>query len=167
MPRPRRVQTDAAEALVAVAPLATRWIERLLAAHEPPLTVPQYLTLRAIARDKISGTELARRAGVSGPAVSQLLAGLAEAGLLERRPLARDRRRQILSLSEAGERAYHSADALLRQRVAALLTDLPRPEADALSRVLPSVESMLSGAPPPRRPSPPTPGKPLPPHRRP
>jgi DNA-binding MarR family transcriptional regulator len=167
MPRTSRVQTDAAEALVAVAPLATRWIERLLAAHDPPLSVPQYLTLRAIARDEISGTELARRAGVSGPAVSQLLAGLAEAGLLERSPLARDRRRQLLSLSEAGERAYHSADALLRQRLAALLTDLPRPEADALSRLLPRVESMLSGAPPPRRPSPPTLGKPPPPHRRP
>jgi DNA-binding MarR family transcriptional regulator len=163
MPRPRRAQTDAAEALVAVAPLATRWIERLLAAHDPPLTVPQYLTLRAIARDEISGTELARRAGVSGPAVSQLLAGLAESGLLDRRPLDRDRRRQMLSLSEAGARAYRSADALVRQRLAALLTDLPGPEADALSRVLPRVESMLSGAPPPRRPTPPTP----PPHRRP
>jgi len=168
MPRPRRVQTDAAEALVAVAPLATRWIERLLAAHEPPLTVPQYLALRAIAREDISGTELARRAGVSGPAVSQLLAGLAEAGLLERSRLAGDRRRQMLSLSGAGERAYRSADALLRQRLAALLTDLPRPEADALSRLLPRVESMLSGAPPPRRPpSPPPLGKPPPPHRRP
>jgi DNA-binding MarR family transcriptional regulator len=168
MPRPRRVQTDAAEALVAVAPLATRWIERLLAAHEPPLTVPQYLALRAIAREDISGTELARRAGVSGPAVSQLLAGLADAGLLERSPLAADRRRHTLALSAAGEHAYHSADALLRQRLAALLTDLTRPEADALARLLPRVESMLSVAPPPRRsPPPPQPRKPAPPHRRP
>jgi DNA-binding MarR family transcriptional regulator len=151
-----------------VAPLATRWIERLLAAHEPPLTVPQYLALRGIAREDTSGTELARRAGVSGPSVSQLLAGLAEAGLIERSPLARDRRRQMLSLSAAGERAYHSADALLRQCLAVLLSDLSRPEADALSRLLPRVESMLSGVTPPRRPSPPPPpGKPLPPHRRP
>src|SRR5712691_10319653 len=111
MPGSRRGQTDAAEALVAVAPLATRWIERLLAAHDPPLTVPQYLALRAIAREEISGSELARRAGVSGPAVSQLLAGLADAGLLERSPLAADRRRLRLSLSAAGERTYHSADA--------------------------------------------------------
>ena len=160
MPRPRRDQTDAAEALVAVAPLATRWIERLLAAHEPTLTVPQYLALRAIAYEDISGTELARRAGVSGPAVSQLLAGLAEAGLLERNPLPGDRRRQTLALSAAGEQAYRSADALLRQRLAALLTDLSRPDADALSRVLPRVESILSGAPPPRRPPPPLPGSP-------
>lgn len=131
------------------------------------LTVPQYLALRAIEGEGISGSELARRAGVSGPAVSQLLAGLADAGLLERSPLAADRRRHTLALSAAGERAYPSADRLLRQRLAALLTDLPRPEADALARLLPCVESVLSEAPPPRRPPPtPPPREPPPPHRR-
>src|SRR3954465_1839638 len=75
----------AAEALAAVAPLATRWIERLLARHDPALTVPQYLALRAIAREGVAGSELARRTGVSGPAVSQLLSALASAGLVERR----------------------------------------------------------------------------------
>lgn len=169
MPRPRKLKPDAAEALVAVAPLATRWIERLIAGHEPPLTVPQYLALRAIAREKISGSELARRAGVSGPAVSQLLAGLAEAGLIERSPLADDRRRQALALSLAGERAYRSAEALLRERIGTLLGDLSRPEADALSRLLPRVEAVLSGAPPPRRPPPPPPrpGRSRAPHQRP
>src|SRR6266540_515212 len=104
VPPPHRHDTEAAQALTAAAPLATRWIERLLAQHDSPLTVTQYLALRAIDREGVSGTELARRAGVSGPAVSQLLAALADAGLLDRGPLARDRRRQILSLSEAGER---------------------------------------------------------------
>ena len=157
MPAPRRPQTRAAEALAAVAPLATRWIERLLAGHDPALTVTQYLALRAIAQEGVSGTELARRAGVSGPAVSQLLAGLAEAGLIERRPIAKDRRRHEVTLSGAGERAFLSAQELLRERLASLLGDLPRPEADALARVLPRVEAALSGAPPPRRPAPPPP----------
>lgn len=164
MPRPRHSQTDAAEALVAVAPLASRWIERLLAAHDPPLTVPQYLALRAIAREQVTGSELARRAGVSGPAVSQLLDGLAPAALIERSPLAADRRRQELALTPAGERAFRSAAALLRARFGKLLGDLPRPEADALARVLPRVEAALGGAPPPRRPPPPPPPKP---HRHP
>ena|SRR6266536_1688357 len=154
MARPRQRKTDAAEALVAVAPLATRWIERLLAGHDPPLTVPQYLALRAIAREQISGTELARRAGVSGPAVSQLLAGLTDAGLVASRPLAEDRRRQSLALSAAGELGYRSAEALLGERIGGLLGHLPGPEADALARLLPRVETMLSGAPPPRRPPP-------------
>jgi DNA-binding MarR family transcriptional regulator len=140
-----------------VAPLATRWIERLLARHEPSLTVPQYLAMRAIATEPVSGSELARRTGVSGPAVSQLLAGLVDAGLIERRAMEDDRRRQALALSQAGEQAFGSAQALLRERLGALLTDLPRPEADALSRVLPRVEAALSGTAPPRRPPPPPP----------
>jgi DNA-binding MarR family transcriptional regulator len=154
VPPPRRNQTDAAEALAAVAPLATRWIERLLAGHEPPLTVTQYLALRAISREGVSGTELARRAGVSGPAVSQLLAGLADAGLIERQREAEDRRRQALALSATGQRRFRSAEALLRRRLGTLLRDLPRPEAHALARLLPRVEAALSGATPPRRPPP-------------
>ena len=161
MPPPRkRRAAGAAEALVAVAPLVTRWIERLLAAHEPPLTVPQFLALRAIDREDVSGAEIARRAGVSAPAVSQLLAALVDAGLVERRPQAEDRRRQTLALSAAGQEALRSAEALLRERLGALIADLPRPEQDALARSLPSVEAALSGAPPPRRPHPPPPPRP-------
>ncbi|HVP02268.1 MAG TPA: MarR family transcriptional regulator [Solirubrobacteraceae bacterium] len=165
MPPPRRTQADAAEALLAVAPLATRWIERLLAQHAPPLNLPQYLALRAIEREGVSGTELARRTGVSGPAVSQLLAGLAEAGMVQRSPNPDDRRHQTLTLSRAGERVYRSAHTLLRQQVGALLADLPRPEADALARLLPRVEATLAGTPPPRRPPPPRPPPPRPHHR--
>ena len=175
MPAPRKKQTgdvakrsdrdaeraaSAAEGLAAVAPLATRWIERLLARHEPALTVPQYLALRAIAREGVTGSELAHRTGVSGPAVSQLISGLASAGLVERRPDDADRRRQALALSTAGEQAFASAETLLRDRLGELLGDLPRPEIDALSRLLPSVEAALSGAPPPRRPHPPAPPHP-------
>src|SRR5437763_11937335 len=97
MPAGRTTESEAAQALVAVAPLATRWIERLLAAHDPPLTVPQYLALRAIAREEVSGAELARRTGVSGPAVSQILADLADAGLLRRPKIAGERRRTDLT----------------------------------------------------------------------
>jgi DNA-binding MarR family transcriptional regulator len=165
MPPPRRSHIEAAQALAAVAPLATRWIERLLAAHEPPLTVAQYLALRAIAGGQASSAELARGAGVSGPAVSQLVAALVDTGLIERRPAADDRRRQTLALSPSGERAYASAEELLQARVGSLLADLPRPEADALSRLLQHVEVTLAGAPPPRRPHPPTPPRPPKPPR--
>jgi DNA-binding MarR family transcriptional regulator len=163
MPAPRP-PSDAAEALVAVAPLVSRWIERLLAGHQPPLTIAQFLALRAIQAEGASGSELARRAGVSGAAISQLLSSLADAGLLERRELADDRRRLTLSLTADGQRALRSAHALLRKRLSSLIFDLPRPEADALVRALPKVEAALSGAPPPSRPHPPPP---RPPHRRP
>jgi DNA-binding MarR family transcriptional regulator len=172
MPGPQHPPTEAAEALVSVAPLVSRWIERLLAAHDPSLTVAQFLALRAIAAEGVSGSELARRAGVSGPAVSQLVAGLVDAELLARHEQATDRRRHTLVLTADGDRALASAQTLLRERLGALLTDLPRPEADALARALPRVEATLSGAPPPRRPPHPPPHPPPhepprpPPHRR-
>ena len=150
-----------------MAPLATRWIERLLARHEPPLTVAQYLALRAIAGGQVSSGELARGAGVSDPAVSQLVAGLVEAGLIERTPAADDRRRQTLALSPAGKKAFGSAEELLQDRVGSLLADLPRPQADALSRLLQHIEATLAGTPPPRRPRPPKPRPPKPPRVRP
>jgi len=142
-------EMDAAAALVAAAPLAARWIDRLLAARDPPLTTPQYLALRAISREQVTVNELARRAGVSGPAASQLLNTLADAGLLDRRAAEGDRRRQELSLTAAGGEALARAEALLAGRLASLIGDLPQPEIDALARVLPRVGAALSGAPHP------------------
>lgn len=151
---------------MAVAPLLARWLERLLAGHRPSLTVAQYEALRAVAAGEASGASLARRAGVSGPAVSQLLAGLVDAGLLRRDPQAGDRRRRALALSGHGRRVLRSADALLADRLESLLGELPPPEADALARALPVVAAGLAGTPPPRRPRPPRPPG-APPARRP
>lgn len=142
---------EATDALLTVAPLVSRWIERLLARHDPPLTPPQYLALRAIAREGVGGSELARRTGVSGPAVSQLIAGLVESGLVVRAAHAEDRRRQRLGLTAAGERVLASAEALLRAGVSGLLAGVPRPELDALGRLLPRVAAALAGEAPPRR----------------
>ena len=134
------------------APLVSRWIDRLLAAHDPPLTVAQYLALQAIAEGEVLGAELARRAAVSPAAVSQLLAALEEDGLLTRGRLEDDRRRQPLALTEQGQWALRSAQTALRERLAGLLGELPPHEAEALARLLDLLESSLSGTPPPRRP---------------
>jgi MarR family transcriptional regulator for hemolysin len=162
MPRPRRrvnTREQAAEALSRVAPLASRWVERLLATHEPPLTPAQYLALQAVAEADVVGAELARRAAISPAAVSQLLTGLEDAGFLERLPTPDDRRRQTLALTERGKYVLRSVQGLLRERLAGLLASLPPPEAHALTRLLNQVEALLTGtAPPPRphRPHPPS-----------
>src|SRR6478752_2060495 len=103
MPPPRPA-TTAGASLAGAAPLATRWIERLLAGLAVPLSLAQFLALRAIAAEPAGTAELAQRAGVSGPAVSQLVAGLTEAGLVERRAHAADRRRADLHLTAEGVR---------------------------------------------------------------
>jgi DNA-binding MarR family transcriptional regulator len=161
-PKPRSHTREAGAALAAAAPLASRWVERVLAAHEPPLTVTQYLALRAIQAAPLSAAELARRTGVSGPAVSQLLSALDRAGLIERQEGETDRRTRGLALTGKGTRTLASATALVSEQLAGLLTDLPKPEADALTRLLERVEAALLGQPPPRRPHPPPPPRPRP-----
>jgi DNA-binding MarR family transcriptional regulator len=163
VPRPRRPVTlqEAADGFGRVAPLANRWIERLLAAHDPPLTVAQYLALQAVSESDVAGAELARRAAVSQAAVSQLLASLEDAGLLDRLRATDDRRRQTLSLTPTGVDLLRSTQAFLRERLATILSDLPPPEIDALARLLPRLEALLSGQAPPLRPH-----RPPPPHRR-
>src|SRR5689334_22494218 len=99
-PRHDNGRRQAAEALVRTAPLVSRWIERLLAIDDPPLTVAQYLVLEAVGEGEIVGAELARRAAVSPAAVSQLLAVLEGQGLVTRSRLEDDRRRQPLFLTE-------------------------------------------------------------------
>src|SRR5919109_1604964 len=104
-PRQRRGAGAAADALAEVAPLVSRWIERLLPAHRPPLTLAQYLALRALADNAQGAAELARRTGVSEPAVSQLVATLAAAGLVERRGAGGGAPPPQRGLPRAGRRA--------------------------------------------------------------
>jgi DNA-binding MarR family transcriptional regulator len=159
-PPPDRRPERAAAALARVAPLASRWVERLLAELQRPLTVAQYLVLEAVARGQDSGAELARQAGVSQPAVSQLIGTLETAGLIERSAAGADRRRRPLTLTRAGRSALRSAQNVVRKRLAEALAGLPLPEADALERSLSHVEALLLGAAPPRRPPPPAPPRP-------
>ena len=164
MPRPRHRagSRQAAEALVRTAPLVSRWIERLLAGHDPPLTVTQYLALQAVADGELAGADLARRAAVSPAAVSQVLAALEEVGLLSRDRAAEDLRRRPLALTEQGKWVLRSAQTALRERLAGLLADMPPPEADRLARLLDHLQASLSGTPPPPRPHRPPPPRPRP-----
>ncbi|MGH2970611.1 MAG: MarR family winged helix-turn-helix transcriptional regulator [Gaiellaceae bacterium] len=168
MPRPRRVpggepRERAADALALVAPLVARWIERLLAAHDPPLTVAQFLALEAAASGDVAGADLARRAAVSPAAVSQLLSGLEEVGLLQRLRSEADHRRQPLTLTSSGVETLRSARHELRLGLGGALAEIPSHESDALADALERVGAILGGLPPPRRP----PRPPGPKHRRP
>lgn len=166
-PRPHRedVRARAVDWLAIVAPLVGRWIERLLAAHEPPLTVAQFLALEAVATAETAGADLARRAAVSPAAVSQLLSGLEEGGLLSRVRSDDDRRRQPLALTPAGIETLRSARHELRLGLGSVLADMPPHESDALADALERVAAILGGSPPPRRPPRPKPPGPM--HRRP
>jgi DNA-binding MarR family transcriptional regulator len=162
-PRPR----NTAETLAAVAPLVTRWMERVLAAGDPPLTLGQYLGLRAIAAGVDSAADLARAAGVSESAVSQLVAGFERAGTVARSAASDDRRRRRLTLTADGERLLRSAQRLVGARLEPLVASLAPHDAEALAALLRRLEPALAGTAPPRRPHPPhPPGHHRPPHPR-
>jgi hypothetical protein len=115
-------------------PLVSQSNERLLAAHDPPLMVAQFSALRVIPTGASSSAELARRAGVSGPAVSQLLSGLAASGLIERHEVGK-----ITAVRHSRSQPVEGVRSLcprgsLRTRLSSMLADLPRPEADVLAR---------------------------------
>ena len=168
MPPPPRhdgARVRAADELALVAPLVGRWIERLLGAHEPPLTVAQFLALQAAVSGETAGADMARRAAVSPAAVSQLLSGLEDDGLLRRVRSEDDRRRQSLELTPLGVETLRSAQLELRLGLGALLADMPPHEADALADALEHVAAILGGVTPPRRPPRPQPPGPM--HRRP
>jgi DNA-binding MarR family transcriptional regulator len=169
-PGPRNPRSRAADELARAAPLVSRWIERLLAGHRPPLTVAQFLALQSAAGGEVAGGELARRAAVSPAAASQLLSGLEESGLIRRERGLDDRRRQEIELTPAGRATLRSARLALRRGLASVLDDLLPHEADVLADGLVRLEAILSGAPPPRRPPRPPhppPGPPHPPRSRP
>jgi DNA-binding MarR family transcriptional regulator len=152
LPRPRHDTEASAELLALAAPLVTRWVERALALSDPPLSLAQFLALETIGRTATSVTELARVAGVSEPAASQLVAGLEERGLIRRTPSFEDRRRHSLELSEQGEEALRAARTLIGQLLAPLLADLKRPELAGLERLLFRLIGVFGATGPPRPP---------------
>lgn len=155
MPPRRSSATRVGAALSRLGPALARWMERTLAAHDPPLTVVQLQTLRAIDGGRGMGADIARAAGITQAAVSQVVGALERVGLVargERDP--EDRRRQALALTPDGRAVLASAEALVAGRLEALIGDLPGPELDALDRSLSRVADAVSGVPPPRPPSP-------------
>lgn len=143
-------------ALARVALLVARLAER----HLAPLSVGQYLALDAIARGGPAARDLARAAGVSPAAMSQVLGHLEAIGLIRRERDPADRRRQRLAPTAAGRRALDGAHRRLAERLEALLFSLGPRERDALARALPPLADAAAGAAPPRptrRPDPPRP----------
>jgi|SRR5581483_9893342 len=153
MPRPPRSRPASRPpaALARVAPLITRWVERLLGELSPRLTLAQYLSLESLDQGQTHAAALAEGAGVSRSAVSQLVGSLRELGLVEAAGPAEDRRRQPLALSSDGRRALRAARERLRRGLTPLLDRVPPHEVDGLARALETIEQSLRGAPPPPR----------------
>ena len=132
-----------AHAIIEVVPQvvqALRVAMRAQRSHE--LTVPQFRTLAYISRHPCSSlTAVAEFIGLTLPAMSTLVNGLVEQGLVQREIDPVDRRRVLLTVTDTGitvhRRALDGAEQWLTARVAALSTTQRMAVLDAMRALEP------------------------------
>lgn len=132
-----------ARELLDAVPLVMRVIRHHLRRHRSGLTVAQFRTLCYV--DTAKGTSLSAAAdfiGLSVPAMSRLVEGLVEMGMLRREASADDRRHVSLSVTPRGQQSLQEARGLAQAELADAVSDLkPRQRADVVEamRLLRSV----------------------------
>jgi DNA-binding MarR family transcriptional regulator len=108
------------------------------------LTYQQYNVLRLVdTTGPQPQAEVARRLMVSAPVVTRLAAGLVDAGLIERRPDAKDRRAVILALTATGRRRARAMRRDLLEAAHELLEPLPEERRAAVAAALDELQVLL------------------------
>src|SRR3982750_3668540 len=99
--------------LLDTVPLVMRVIRQHMRRHRSGLTVPQFRTLCYVSMTEGSSlSAVAEFIGLSLPAMSRLVDGLVEHGLMHRRPCDDDRRHVRLSVTPTGETSIREARGL-------------------------------------------------------
>jgi DNA-binding MarR family transcriptional regulator len=95
-------------------------------------------------------TELAQAAGVSQPTMTELIARLTRAGMVERRRQPDDRRVVLVAATDVGIEAARRRRALLTERLSALVAGLSPTEIDVLGAAVGALRhtAELGGWPP-------------------
>jgi DNA-binding MarR family transcriptional regulator len=89
-------------------------------------------------------TALAGREGVTQPAMTQLVARLQDAGLVDRVPDAADGRVVYIRITAEGQAMLAGRRAVRAERVAALLARLSPDEQAALAAALPAMDALAN-----------------------
>lgn len=113
--------------------------------HRSGLTVPQFRTLCYV--DSSTGSTLSEVAdfiGLSLPAMSRLVDGLADKGLIKRRPCQDDRRLVRLSLTASGQSAIRGARALAQTKLAEVIDRLGSLEQNSLVEAMRMVREIFT-----------------------
>lgn len=133
----RHAETTARDLLETV-PLLMRFIrDQVRQGRAAGLTLPQYRALNFVRRTRQpSLSAVAARLGLSLPAMSRLAGGLVERRLLERRPVATNRRQIALGLTARGEATLESGRAVIRRELAGALEELSAAEHGTVRRAL-------------------------------
>ena len=110
------------------------------------LTVPQFRSLANIRRGVCTVGQIAEDQGISQPAASKIVEGLASRGILKRSPHPQDRRQVILQVTGPGNRLFEKVRALARARIAGRLSHLPAADHQKLEHALDQIEAVFAKA---------------------
>ncbi|MGA9866723.1 MAG: bifunctional helix-turn-helix transcriptional regulator/GNAT family N-acetyltransferase [Acetobacteraceae bacterium] len=98
-------------------------------------------------RRDATATELGRDLGLDAGYLSRILTRFDEDGLIARAPSAEDRRRSVLSLTEAGRAAFAPLDEAAREEIAGQIAGLAAPAQDELVGAMGRIEALLAADP--------------------
>lgn len=105
--------------------------------REIGVSIPQCDVLTTLTeKEGVSQQELAKRLYVTKGNISGLIDRLTEAGLVERRSTANDRRQHAIHLTEAGRATAEQAIAVQRRWIASTLGRMTEPDLEALETQL-------------------------------
>ena len=94
-------------------------------------------------KEGVSQQELAKRLYVTKGNISGLIDRLTEAGLVERRSTASDRRQHAIHLTEAGRATAEQAIAVQRRWIASTLGRMTEPDLEALETQLIALRNIV------------------------
>jgi DNA-binding MarR family transcriptional regulator len=134
-----------AEELLETVPLVMRVIRTYMRGHRSGLTVPQFRTLcYTDSTPEGSLSDTADFIGLSLPAMSRLVDGLVDKGLMKRRASDNDRRHLRLSLTPAGQTALRGARAQAQAKLAEVVTQLDTTQHSALIDTMRMVRELFA-----------------------
>jgi DNA-binding MarR family transcriptional regulator len=105
----------------------------------------QFRVLTHLAEGPLTMSGLARRRRVTLQAMGELVQMLVERGWIVRTPDPSDRRQQLLTLTEHGQRHYERVQARVLDQIVPLLARLDAREIAAVQVALPALRRAIAG----------------------
>lgn len=136
---------DVARQLATIGPRLGRTLRRQVR-PAAGLSMPQFITLRALSHGPKSASVLAQIFGVSRPTITRMVDGLVKKGLVERHHDAGDRRVAIISLTADGRELQASSEEAAEKFLRGLLEVLTPDRLDRLSAALIDLATLLDHA---------------------
>jgi DNA-binding MarR family transcriptional regulator/GNAT superfamily N-acetyltransferase len=116
--------------------------------HRSPYSLTEARVIYELAHHEgTTATHLGQELGLDAGYLSRILRGFQRRGLVKRRPSSEDRRRQLLSLTAAGQRAFAQLNAASHGEIETALRALAAPDRDRLIGAMDTIQRLLGAQP--------------------